>query len=197
MYAARFKDLPFDFPKLCHHWCYAPKFSFRHGRHGRVYGLPHDPDHHAPGWHTINLTYPISKLEKTTVPAKPWLLNISSLPFISGCAEQPATICSHLQPFAPIPSHSQPLATRSHSAQSLAAVTRSHSQPFAATRSHPQPFAITRNLQPLEWPHVAAEVAAEVAASGCPREFQASGRKWPLGNPFAICDFLCIAKIDP
>ena len=91
-------------------------------------------------------------------------------------------IRNHLQPFAATRTHSQPVAATRHS-QPLAAVTRSHSQPVATTR----------NLQPLEWLHV----AAEVAASGCPREFQASGRKWPLSNPFAICDFLCIAKIDP
>ena len=46
------------------------------------------------------------------------------------------------------------------------AATRSHLQPLAATRSH---------SQPLEWP----QVAASVAASGRKWPLQASGRKWP------------------
>ena len=173
-----FKNLSFDFLTVHHHWSYSPRSSFQCStilpplmlrpkifrtllKLWVIYGLPHSFEYQGWAWGTMKNYLSNLQTWKNRLSSKTdFFQDASSAMYVHQHAA-----CSHSQPLAATCSHLSfgckwPL--EQVGARGLS------SKCMAATCHHlwPQMAAV-----PSEWP--------QVAASGRPRHFQASGRKWP------------------
>ena len=158
---ATLKDLPFD--TIIEAILQDLLFSFlpfyhRWWKTWVVYGLPHGFDYPGPAWGTI----------------KTFLSNLQTwneTPFQQFFFFKDANFAIYFYHFLPACSHSQPLAA-----------TFSHLQPLDWLQVAAGASGRKRPLKQVHGSHLQPLPTTRVAASGRSRQFQASGRKWPLRN---------------